>query len=218
MVEFFIDTSNINDIERFQKLGIINGCTTNPKILYDNKGEKGFEETFTEILNKIKGPVSIEVTTNNVEEMVQEALKYSQWGKNVVIKLPLTEYGLIALNRVKEKVKTNLTMGMTSSQALLASKAGATYVSLFYGRIRDYGENPFEVVKETRSILDTTGLESKIIVGSIRTQKDVVNATKAGAHIITITPKILEKMLYHPMTEYTEKEFLEFWKKYKEGK
>lgn len=214
--QFFIDTADLKDIGKARKLGIFSGCTTNPKIVFSTMGNVPYEEGIKKILEFVPDwPVSIEVTTQNPKGMVEEAKKYRTWGKNVVIKLPITSDGLEALSYLsKEKVPTNVTLGMTTSQALMAAIGNATYFSLFYCRIRDSGADPQAEIARARSLLDKTGLETKIIVGSIRKADDVVRAVEAGAHILTIPPKIVAEMLYHPQTERAETEFLDAWKSY----
>lgn len=215
-MKIFIDTANVDEIKEMMSWGIIDGCTTNPKILFEEKG-CNFEERMKEIINLVKGPVSIEVTTNNTEEMVKEAEKYSKWGENVVVKIPMNVPGLKAVKVLNNReIKTNVTACMSTNQAVLAAKVGATYVSLFLGRIGDMGYDSFRVLEETVKIFEKHNFKSEIIAGSIRHLLDVNRALLTGTHIITIPPKILRQMIKNPKTEQTVEEFLNFWKNFKQ--
>ena len=169
-------------------------------------------------MSLINGPVSIEVTTSKVEGIIREAREYANWGGNVVIKVPMLAdgEGLRAISLLGgEGIKTNATILMSSNQVLLAAKAGATYASLFFRRIKDYGDDPERVVRESRAIIDSGGFKTKIIVGSIRDPEDVNRAALSGAHIITIPYKILIQMPGHPKTEETIKEFDLAWHEFR---
>lgn len=215
MVEIFIDTANLSDIKEIMSWGIVDGCTTNPKIIFEEKG-CNFEMRMKEILKLVKGPVSIEVTTNDTGEMIKEAEVYNTWGNNVVVKIPMTIEGLKAVKVLKEKnIKTNVTACMNTNQAILAAKAGATYISLFWGRIEDLGYNATKIVEDTADIFRKHGFESKIIIGSFREVSHVQQAFSTGAHVLTITPKILQKLPIHPRTDSTIQEFLDFWAEFK---
>lgn len=217
-MELFIDTANLDDIKEVMSWGIISGCTTNPAIVAKEEG-CDFETRMKEILSLVKGPVSIEVTTNDPKEMVTEAEKYSKWGNNVVIKIPMGVEGLKATSILANKgIKTNVTACMSASQAMLAAKAGATYVSLFFGRISDMGYNAYDVVKQSVEMFKQNEFKSKIIIGSIRSVSDIMSATMAGAHVITIPPKFFPKMANHPKTTETIDEFLKFWAEFKKTK
>ena len=215
-MEIYIDTANLEEIQNAVDMGIIDGCTTNPAIVAKEGCE--FESRMKEILKLVKGPVSIEVTTIDTDEMVKEAVEYSKWGNNVVVKIPMDANGLRATKILAEKgVKTNVTCCMSSSQLVLAAKAGATYVSLFFGRVGDMGYNAFDVTKEAVEIFDDADFDTKIIIGSIRSVYDAMSAMRAGAHVLTIPPKILNKMYVHPRTKETIQEFLDFWAEYKKN-
>jgi len=219
-MEIFIDTANLNDIKEIDSWGIIDGCTTNPKIVAQEK-VGNFETRMKEILRIVNGPVSIEVTTNDTDEMIREAEIYNSWGSNVVVKIPMTIEGLKTVKILTEKgIKTNVTACMNTNQAILAAKAGATYVSLFWGRIEDIGYNATKIVEETADIFKKHGFKSKIIVGSFREISHVQQAFSTGAHVMTIIPSILKKLPLHPRTESTIQEFLDFWSEFKntEGK
>ena len=213
-MDLYIDTANLDEIKNGVEMGIVDGCTTNPAIVAKEGCE--FEIRMKESLELGKGPVSIEVTNIEGDEMVKEAVAYSKWGDNVVVKIPMDANGLKATKILKEKgVKTNVTCCMSSSQLILAAKAGATYVSLFFGRVGDMGYNAFDVMKEAVELFDDADFDAKIIAGSLRSVYDVMSAARAGAHILTIPPKVLNKMYVHPRTKETIQEFLDFWADYK---
>jgi transaldolase len=217
-MEIFADTTNIAEIKEFSTWGIINGCTTNPLICVRN-GITDFEEHMKRILALKTGPVSIEVTTNDLDEMLRQAQLFVSWGDDVVVKLPMSVNGLKATKILTEQnIKTNVTACMSSKQAVLAAKAGATYVSIFWARIEDMGYDAGTVVKETREILDIHGMSSKIIVGSFRSMSHITAAMKTGAQVLTIPSDLLKQMPWNPRTESTINEFLQQWNEFhKEG-
>ena len=221
-MEFFIDTANIEEIKAALSWGIFTGVTTNQKIFLKEKGVN-FEERIKEILSLINGPLSVELTKTqmSIDEMIDEAKTYSKLNpKKITIKVPMFKdgRGLTIVNLLnKEKIKTNMTALMNVNQLLLAAKAGATYASIFYNRIKDADGNPNKVISNSRKILDREQLDTKIIVGSIRRLGDVSESIISGAHIVTIPYKILISLPWHWKTEETIKEFdmawLEFIKK-----
>jgi transaldolase len=214
-MKIFIDTANLDDIKEIMEWGIIDGCTTNPKILSQEEN-CNFETRMKEIIELVDGPVSIEVTTNDTDEMIKEAEEFSKWGDNVVVKIPIGPNGLKAVKYLSKKgIKTNVTACMTASQAILAAKVGATYVSIFMGRICDLGYDGTKVIEDTVKIFDKYNFKTEIIVGSIRHLADKDRAALAGAHIITISPKLLRFMATNSKTDETIAEFLEFWEKFK---
>jgi len=164
------------------------------------------------ILDLGTGPVSIEVTSNDLDEMLSQARMFATWGKDVVVKLPMNINGLKACKILtQEDIKTNVTACMSTKQAILAAKAGATYVSIFWARIEDMGYDASTVVRETREILDTHNMGSKIIVGSFRSMSHIITAMKTGAHVLTIPSDLLKQMHWNPRTESTINEFLDQW-------
>jgi len=210
-MKIFADTSKVEEIKEFMSWGVIDGVTTNPKIIASEGNE--FEPTIKEICKITPGPVSVEVTTNDYEGMVKEGKQYASWAKNIVIKVPIIPNGLKALVAFKKAgIATNATCSMSYNQSLLAAKAGATYVSLFYGRIGDLGFDPYIVIKDTADTYRLWGAKSEIISGSIRSLSDVNRSFLAGAHIVTVPPKFLRAMAENPMTAKTVDEFLEAWK------
>ena len=210
-MKFFIDTAEVKDIKWAADLGIIDGVTTNPTLIA-RSGRK-FEEVIKEITEIVDGPISAEAVTLKVEEIIEEARKLSSIHKNIVVKIPFIPEGVKAVNRLsKEGIKTNVTLVFSSNQALIAAKAGATYVSPFIGRIDDAGQPGMELIEEIAKIFKNYGYKTQIIVASIRHPRHVVEAAKIGADVATIPPQILKKMLGHPLTDKGVKQFLEDWK------
>jgi len=219
MTEIFLDTANIDHIKEILEWGIMRGVTTNQKIFLKEKG-CNFEKQSKNILKLVEPyPVSLE-GPNNLDELLETAREYSKWGKNVVIKVPMLPDGS-GLKAVKilesEGIKTNVTAMMSTNQAFLAITAGASYASLFFNRIRDSGDDPVKVVKQSRSIIDEGGYKTKLIVGSIRKPEDVVEIVSANPHIITIPYKILKQMPYHERTVSTLEEFDKAWIEFKKA-
>jgi len=216
-MEIFADTANLAELEEFSSWGVIDGCTTNP-IICVKAGITDLRGHMNQILRLIPGPVSIEVTTNDLDKMLAQARLFASWGKNAVIKLPMNINGLKACNVLtQEGIKTNVTACMSTKQAILAAKAGATYVSIFWARIEDMGYDASTVVKDTREILDTHGMKSKIIIGSFRSMSHIITAMKTGAHVLTIPTDLLKQMHWNPRTEATINEFLTQWDTFHKG-
>ena len=216
-MDIFLDTANIDEINEILEWGIIKGVTTNQKIFLKEKG-CNFEEQSKKILKMVDPyPVSLE-GPNQLVELLETAREYNNWGKNVVIKVPMLADGS-GLKAVKilsdEGIKTNVTAMMTVNQAFLAMTAGATYASLFYNRIKDSGDDPVDVVKQAKSAIDEGGYKTKLIVGSIRSPDDITDIISTNAHIVTIPYKILEQMPYHERTVSTLQEFDKAWDEFK---
>jgi transaldolase len=209
----FLDSSDPKEIKDISAWGILSGITTNPLIIAKEGGNVDLETRIKEVVEVSKGDVSVELTTETEKAMLDEAAKYHAWNPDrICIKVPFSEIGLRVLHQLATRgVHTNVTCLMSYNQAYLAALAGATYVSLFSGRIRDMGYNVDPVIQETRNILDREKLESKIIVGSIRHMMDVNEALQNGAHIVTVPPAILRKMLWNPRTDETIREFNTAW-------
>lgn len=216
-MEIFADTASLDELRELLSWGVIAGCTTNPKLCA--KEGVDFEERMKEILKLVKGPVSIEVTTNDYGQMIKEAKEYHSWGKNVVVKIPMNVSGLKAVKALKEMdIKTNVTACMATKQAILAALAGADYVSLFWGRIEDMGYNAKTIADDTVKLFKESNVKSKIILGSFRQVSQINIAMLTGAHIITITPPIIKEMISNPRTTETIQEFLDTWKDFKKNK
>jgi transaldolase len=209
----FLDSSDPKEIKDITAWGVLSGITTNPLIIAKEAGNVDLEKRIKEIIAVSQGDVSVELTTETEGAMLEEAAKYHAWDpKRICIKVPFSEIGLRVLHQlVKKGVHTNVTCLMSFNQAYLASLAGATYVSLFSGRVRDMGYDVKPVIQETRNILDREKLASQIIVGSVRHMMDVNEALQCGAHILTVPPAILRKMLWNPRTDETIREFNTAW-------
>ena len=216
-MEIFLDTANIDEINDILPWGIIKGVTTNQKIFLKEKGVN-FEEQSKKILELVyPRPVSLE-GPNNLDELINTAHEYNTWGKNVIIKVPMLAdgSGLKAVRILEDEgIKTNVTAMMSVNQAFLAITAGASYASLFFNRIRDSGDDPVEVIKQSRKIIDEGGYKTKLIVGSIRSPNDVIEIASAYPHVITIPYKILDQMPYHETTVKTLQEFDQAWDEFK---
>lgn len=209
-MKFFLDTANVNQIKKINDLGLCDGVTTNPSLI--KKEGRDFEEVVKEICSIVDGPVSAEVTAYDTEGMVDQARKLAKWADNIVVKIPMTEDGLKAINILaKENIKTNCTLIFSAAQGLLAAKAGATYISPFLGRIDDMGENGVDLVVDLKIILDNYGFDTQIIAASIRNNKHVEEAALAGAHIATIPGNLFEKMWTHPLTTQGIENFKKDW-------
>ena len=209
-MKFFLDTANIDEIKRINDLGLCDGVTTNPSII--KKEGKDFETVVKEIADLVDGPVSAEVTSYTYHEMEEEARKLAAWKENIVVKIPMTEDGLKAINTLsKEGIKTNCTLIFSVSQGIMAMKAGATYISPFMGRIDDMGESGKKLIENLRRIIDIYGYESEIIAASIRHINHLEQAALAGSHIATIPGSIFEKLWTHPLTTAGIESFKKDW-------
>lgn len=209
-MELFIDTANIDEIREIAKWGVIRGVTTNPKIF--SKEQVDLKPRVDEILQIVSGPLSVEVTTNDLDEMIVEAQKFASWSKYIVVKVPMNPAGLEAVTILKQKgIKTNVTAIMTVNQALLAALAGATYASIFYSRIDDLGHDGLEVIRQAAQLFKQNQFSTKIIVGSIRVLSQINAAALAGADVITVPYKFFQSLASHPQTDKTIQEFLESW-------
>ena len=213
-MKIFLDTANIESIKKFVDMGIVDGITTNPTLISKEKGHP--EDIMREIVKIVKGPVNLEVVATKSEEMVEEGLRLKKFGENVIVKVPMTADGLKTVRKLAEnKIKTNVTLIFSSNQALLAAKAGASYVSPFIGRLDDAGQEGMIVIKEIVQIFGNYGYQSEVLVASVRHPIHVIEAGKLGAHIVTLPPDILGKMLTHPLTDKGLSLFLSDWEKVK---
>jgi transaldolase len=211
-MEFYIDTAEIEDIKKYWDMGIIEGVTTNPTLIA--RSGRIFSEVVAEIADIVKGPISIEAVSLTPKELVEESKTLATFGDQIVVKIPLTAAGLKATKKLsKLGIKTNVTLVFSPSQAILAAKAGATYVSIFVGRLDDKGHDGMDVVWETSQIFQNYDLEARIITASIRHPRHVIEAAKAGSHVATIPPNILDKMIQHPLTDDGLRRFAEDWEK-----
>jgi len=213
-MKFFIDTADIDEIRDAASLGILDGVTTNPSLIA--KEGRDFHTVLKEIVSLVNGPISAEVTAIDLEGMLDQAHTLAAIHPNIVVKLPLITEGLRACKRLSDKgVKTNVTLCFSASQALLAAKAGATYVSPFIGRLDDISEDGMELIHTIRVIYDNYGFETQILVASIRHPMHVVQAALAGADVATIPYKVIGQLVKHPLTDIGLAKFLADWEKMK---
>ncbi|MGE5576756.1 MAG: fructose-6-phosphate aldolase [Syntrophothermus sp.] len=211
-MEIFIDTANLDEIRKVAELGVVSGVTTNPSLIA--KEGRDFRQTVLEICEIIDGPISAEVVSPDADGMVKEAEELAGWSPNIVIKVPITMEGLKAVKRLSEKgIKTNVTLIFSPNQALLAARAGATYVSPFVGRLDDASHDGMQLVQDIAEIYAIYGIETQIIAASIRHPLHVIEAAKAGADIATIPYKVIEQMVKHPLTDIGIERFLADWAK-----
>lgn len=214
-MKIFLDTANVEKIKEAASWGILDGVTTNPTLIA--KEGRPFEETVREILSIVKGPVSLEVVSTDWEGMVKEARKLATYGSNVVIKIPMTLDGLKATKVLSEEgIPVNVTLIFSPTQALLAAKAGARYVSPFIGRLDDISSYGMDLVRDIVQIFANYAFETEIIVASVRHPMHVLEAALAGAHIATVPFEVLQKLLKHPLTDIGLERFLKDWEKMKE--
>ena len=208
-MKIFIDTANLSEIRKAKGLGLVDGVTTNPTLLA--KEGKETEALIRKISEEVRGPVNVEVTGTTSEEMVSEAKVMATWGDEVVIKIPVTTEGLKTVKILsEEKIQTNVTLLFSPSQAILAAKAGATYVCPFLGRLDDISFNGLELIRQIRAIYASyPEIRTQIIVASVRNPLHVVEAGMLGAEIVTIPPAIIEQMVKHPLTDKGIAQFLE---------
>lgn len=209
-MKLFIDTANVEEIRKANDLGVICGVTTNPSLIA--REGRVFKDVVTKITTIVDGPISAEVVSLEHEKMVEEALELAAIHKNIVIKIPMIEEGLKAVKILSAKgIKTNVTLIFSASQALLAAKAGATYVSPFVGRLNDISSRGNELVETIHNMFEKHGITTEIIAASIRSPEDVVDAALAGADIATIPYKIIVQMTKHPLTDAGIERFLKDW-------
>ena len=211
-MKIFIDTANVEEIKKANAMGVICGVTTNPSLIA--KEGRVFSEVVKEITTIVDGPISAEVISLDTEGMVKEAEElYKKIGcENLVIKIPMTPEGLGAVKQLSKKgIKTNVTLVFSATQALLAARAGATYVSPFVGRLDDIGRTGMELIEEIVSIFDIHQIETEIIAASIRNPIHAKDAALAGAHIATIPYKVIEQMTQHPLTTAGIEKFIKDW-------
>ena len=210
-MKFFIDTANIDEIKKANELGLLDGVTTNPTLV--SREKKNFEELIKEICETVDGPVSAEVTSLDAEGMVREARHLAKIAPNVVVKIPMITEGVKAVKILSgENIKTNVTLVFSPLQALIAAKAGATFVSPFIGRLDDISSVGMEIVEDIVTIFENYGFQTEIIVASIRNPVHVLDASLIGAHIATIPFNVLIKLTEHPLTKIGLDKFLEDWK------
>ena len=213
-MKFFIDTANLDEIKKGLEMGMVDGVTTNPSLVA--KEDKPFSEILTEICRVVDGPVSAEVVSLDADGMCKEAKVLAAMSDNIVVKIPMIVEGLKAVKRLTaEGIKTNVTLVFSSAQALLAAKAGATYVSPFVGRLDDIGEHGMDLISDIMTVYRNYGYESEVIVASVRNPLHVMDAAMIGADIATIPLKVIEQLAKHPLTTNGIAQFLADWEKRK---
>lgn len=211
-MKIFLDTANLDSIKKYSEMGIVDGITTNPTLLSKEKGNP--IQTMKEIVQYINGPVSLEIVASTFDEMMDEGLKLAKYGKNVVVKVPMTMDGLKVVKALSSNdIKTNVTLIFSANQALLAAKAGATYVSPFIGRLDDIGSEGLNLVSEIVQIFASYDISTQVLVASVRHPLHVIESAKMGADVVTLPPDILDKMMRHPLTDKGLDLFLNDWKK-----
>jgi len=213
-MKFFIDTANINEIKEANDMGMVDGVTTNPSLIA--KEGRDFEEIITEICEIVDGPISAEVVSTDTEGMLEEARKLSKIHNNIVVKIPMLVDGLKATRKLTEEgIKTNVTLVFSPLQALMAAKAGATYVSPFIGRLDDISQEGLLLVEQIVEIYSNYAFDTEIIVASIRNPLHVLESALMGADIATIPFNVLSKLAAHPLTDKGLKAFLDDWNRAK---
>jgi transaldolase len=215
-MKFFLDSANMSEIKESVALGLIDGITTNPSLIAKEK--KDFKKLIDEICQVVDGPISAEVVATDEEGMVEEGRVLSKIHKNVVVKVPMTPNGLKATRRfVKERIRVNVTLIFSPAQALLAAKAGASYVSPFIGRLDDVGQVGMDLIEQIATIFSNYAFETEILVASIRNPIHVVEAAQIGADVATMPFSVLQQLFKHPLTDIGLAKFLSDWEKTKAG-
>ncbi|MGA1195332.1 MAG: fructose-6-phosphate aldolase [Candidatus Latescibacterota bacterium] len=216
-MQFFIDTANLDEIKEAQSMGVLNGVTTNPSLMSKETGE--FEDIIRAICEVVDGPVSAEVVSTDFDGMMAEARKNAAIHEQVVVKIPITLDGLKAVKACSnEGIRTNVTLCFSPTQALMAAKAGASYISPFIGRLDDLGQDGMELIATIRQIYNNYGFDTQVLAASLRSPKHVVECALAGADVVTLPPDVLKKLLTHPLTDSGLERFLADWEKWEAGK
>jgi transaldolase len=212
-MKIFVDTGDVEEVKQAADYGILDGVTTNPTLIA--KTGKGFKETVLKICELVPGgAISAEVVATNYDDMLKEALEVSSWHPQIVVKVPLIEPGIKLIKELSGRgIRTNCTLVFTVSQALLAAKAGASFISNFVGRVDDISGNGMEAVADSVRMVENYGYKSEILVASVRHPLHVVEAVNAGAHVATMPLKIIQEMFKHPLTDAGLKRFLDDWNK-----
>ena len=211
-MKFFVDTANIKEIEDLIPTGFVDGVTTNPSLIA--KQGDDMAETIKAICSLVSGPVSAEVTATELPEMINEGKYLASLAKNVAVKVPLTVSGLKACKALREQgTMVNVTLCFSAAQALLAAKAGASFISPFVGRLDDIGEKGMDLVEDIVVMYENYGFDTEVLVASVRTKQHVIDAAVIGAHVATLPPKLIYELYDHPLTEKGLKAFLDDWSK-----
>jgi len=213
-MKFFLDTGSVEEIRQAAATGVLDGVTTNPSLVA--KEGKNFKDLLLEICAIVDGPVSAEVTATDIDGMIKQAMELREIHKNIVVKLPLLKEGITALSRLAPQgVKVNVTLCFSPAQALIAAKAGATYISPFIGRLDDISHIGMDLIRQIRAIYDNYGFTTQILTASVRHPVHVVEAALAGSDVATIPYKVFDALFKHPLTDIGNEKFLADWKKLK---
>lgn len=213
-MKFFLDTANIAEIKKAADLGIVDGVTTNPTLLAREKGAGDFKDILKQICEIVQGPVSAEVVGEDADKMVEEGRKLAALDEHIVIKIPLVPEGLKAVGILgREGIRTHATLIFSANQALLAAKAGASFISPFVGRLDDATHYGMDLIDQIVQIYDNYGFETEVMVSSVRNPLHVLEAALLGADIVTIPLKVIEQMMKHPLTDVGVQRFLDDWRK-----
>ena len=215
-MKLYLDTANVLEIAEAASWGVIEGITTNPSLIA--KEGREFKEVIRDIAALVSGPITAETMSTSAEEIVKEGRVYADWGDNVVVKVPMGKEGLKAISVLgKEGIRTMVTLVFSSNQALLAARAGASFIAPFVGRLDDVGHDGMDCIDEIASMYRTYDIKTEIVVASIRHPMHVVQAARTGAHIATVPMKVLEQMVAHPLTDQGMQKFIADWEATKAG-
>jgi len=212
-MKLFVDTGRIDEVRKAAEWGILDGVTTNPSLIA--QAGRGFKETVLEICSILpNGSISAEVVGTTVEEILREGREIASWSPNIVVKVPMTPAGIAATRQLtREGIRVNMTLVFSPTQALLAAKAGATYISVFVGRVDDVSSEGMRTIEDAVQIVENYGFDSEVLVASIRHPMHVVEAARLGAHIATMPFKVMEQLFQHPLTDIGLQRFLDDWRK-----
>lgn len=210
-MKLFVDTGQVDEVRQSAEWGIIDGVTTNPSLIA--KAGRGFKETVVAMCELVPhGSISAEVVGTTVPDILKEAREIASWAPNIVVKIPMTPAGIQATRQLRQEgIRVNMTLVFSPAQALLAAKAGATYISVFVGRVDDIASEGMRTIEEVVQMIATYGFESEVLVASIRHPMHVVESLRMGAHIATMPFKVLEQLFHHPLTDIGLKRFLDDW-------
>jgi transaldolase len=212
-MKLFVDTGRVEEVRKAAEWGIVDGVTTNPSLIA--QAGRGFKETVLEICSILpNGSISAEVVGTTVEEILREGREIASWSPNVVVKVPMTPAGIAATRQLtREGIRVNMTLVFSPTQALLAAKAGASYISVFVGRVDDVSSEGMRTIEDAVQIVENYGFDSEVLVASIRHPMHVVEAARLGAHIATMPFKVMEQLFQHPLTDIGLQRFLDDWRK-----
>jgi len=212
-MKLFVDTGRVEEVRKAAEWGIVDGVTTNPSLIA--QAGRGFKETVLEICSILPhGSISAEVVGTTVEDILREGREIASWSPNIVVKVPMTPAGIAATRQLtREGIRVNMTLVFSPTQALLAAKAGASYISVFVGRVDDVSSEGMRTIEDAVQIVETYGFDSEVLVASIRHPMHVVEAARLGAHIATMPFKVMEQLFQHPLTDIGLQRFLDDWRK-----